>query len=264
MDYERFIQELPNYYENWGEVSVKPKTEQFQSALEVVPGMTTSNVTQLLNFAVACMETDEVYCEIGCFRGATLVGALLSNANKMAYAVDNFSEFDPDGENLAQLEANLKAFGLYEQVCFCEQNFEEFFFFLRETEVSDRFGVYFYDGAHDYRSQLLGLLLAKPFLADKALIIVDDTNALSARQANWDFMASHPQCNLLLDIVTPGNSSPTFWNGVQIMSWDASRTYNYGWETFQKLREPLLIEGIYELQFVVEKHKQRMSQTSEE
>jgi hypothetical protein len=37
--------------------------------------------------------------------------------------------------------------------------------------------MYFYDGSGEYRSQLMGLLLAEPFLAERALIIVDSTPA---------------------------------------------------------------------------------------
>ena len=38
------------------------------------------------------MEPDEAYCEIGCFQGSSLIGALLDNPGRMAYAVDNFAQ----------------------------------------------------------------------------------------------------------------------------------------------------------------------------
>ena len=125
MDYQRFIAELPKLYENWGQDSIKPKSEQFQQALDQVQGMTTVNVMQLLNFAVECMEVDEIYCEIGSYQGSTLIGALLNHPERMAYAVDNFAEFDASGENLDKLINNLSKFCLQEQVCFCNQDFEE-------------------------------------------------------------------------------------------------------------------------------------------
>jgi predicted O-linked N-acetylglucosamine transferase (SPINDLY family) len=220
MDYEQLIEQLPTLYTGWGTDSLHPKSEQFQAALDRIQGMTTANVMQLLNAAVALMEPDEVYCEIGCFRGATLIGALLNQPQRLAYAVDNFSEFDPDGENLDFLWKNLAAFDLQEQVMFCNQDFEEFFADLRALQTSDRIGVYLYDGAHDYRSQLMGLLLVKPFLADRALIIVDDTNWDAVQQANWDFIAAHPQAQLILDLPTPENGHPSFWNGLHLIRWD--------------------------------------------
>ena len=247
MDYQRFIHQLRELYENLGQESIRPKSEQFQAVLDKVQGMTTANVMQLLNFAVECMETDEVYCEVGCFQGATLIGALLNHPEQMTYAVDNFSEFDDSGENLEQLSKNLSLFDLEQQVIFCNQDFEEFCFDLKEIDSHLKIGVYFYDGAHDYRSQLLGLLLVKPFLAEKALIIVDDSNWSCVQQANWDFMAAHPQCQLLLDLPTPRDGHCTFWNGIQVFSWDVNQETSYSWSTFaEKFRNKPVIKALYE------------------
>lgn len=222
MDYQKFINELSNIYNNWLELSICPKTNQFEKVVEQVKGMTTTNIMQLLNFAVECMEQGKVYCEVGCFQGATLIGALLNHPSQSAYAVDNFSEFDPLNENLEKLEENLATFGIAEQVMFCNQDFQEFFSDLRQLETSDKIGVYLYDGAHDYRSQLLGLLWAVPFLADRAVIVVDDSNWNDVRLANSDFLKLYPQCSILLDVGTPDNGHFTFWNGIQVMSWDTT------------------------------------------
>ena len=250
MDYQKFIEQLPELYENWGQSSVHPKSNEFNAVLEKVQGMTTSNILQLLNFAVGCMEPEEVYCEIGCFQGSTLIGALLNHPGKMAYAVDNFAEFDQAGENFEQLSNNLSLFKVEEQVIFCNQNFEEFFLELREIEPRPKIGVYLYDGAHDYRSQLLGLILARPFLADKALIIVDDSNWGSVQQANWDFMAAQPECQLLLDLPTPKDGYSTFWNGIQVFRWDVNQGAGYNWSNFeQNFRNELVIQAIYNLHF---------------
>jgi len=252
MDYRTFIERLPSLYENWGQATVQPKSSQFRGALQQMRGFTTANVTQLLNFAVACMEADEVYCEIGCFQGATLVGALLNQPGRVAYAVDNFSEFDPWGKNRECLMANLAAFDLQEQVFFCEQDFEVFFADLKTLQTSDRVGVYLYDGAHDYRSQLMGLLLVKPFLAERALIIIDDSNWDGVQQANWDFIAAHPQCRLLLDLPTPSNGHPSFWNGLQLLVWDAQTSHHPSWSILTQVRKPAVIQAIQQLSEVYE------------
>jgi protein O-GlcNAc transferase len=249
MDYQKFLEQLPNLYENWGQDSVYPKSAQFQAVIEQVKGMTTANVMQLLNFAVDCMEPGEIYCEIGCFQGATLIGALLNHPEQVAYAVDNFSRFDEHGENLEKLIDNLTRFEIEEQVIFCEQDFEEFFWELREVNFEEKIGVYFYDGAHDYRSQLLGLLLIQPFLADRALIIVDDSNRSAVHQANWDFIASHPQCEMLLDLPTQGNGDRTFWNGLQVLSWNIDRKSSYNSIALKNVRKTAIIQSIYKLQF---------------
>jgi len=58
-----------------------------------------------------------VYCEIGTYRGSTLIGALLNHPERMAYAVDNFLNLT-FGVNLDKLTDNLSNFGLQEQVYF--------------------------------------------------------------------------------------------------------------------------------------------------
>jgi len=72
----------------------------------------------LLNFAVECMESDEIYCEIGTYRGSTLIGHCSLNHPERMAAVDNFSEFDTFGVNLDKLTDNLSNFGLQDKVYF--------------------------------------------------------------------------------------------------------------------------------------------------
>lgn len=245
MDYQRFIQQLPGLYKNWGQKSVHPKSEQFQAVLDQVKGMTAANVMQLLNLAVECMETDDVYCEIGCFPGATLIGALLNHPELIAYAVDNFSEADASQDNFEQLSKNLSVFNLDEQVVFCNQNFEEFFFDLRENQNSEKIGVYFYDGAPDYRSQLLALLLVKPFLAEQALIVINGSNWSTVQQAAWDFMAAHSQCQLTLDLST-AKDDYTFGKGIFVLSWDIKNKSTCDWPSFAaNCRNEPIIKAIY-------------------
>jgi hypothetical protein len=259
MDIQKFVSGLPDLYDNWGQESVRPKSDIFHEALQKIQGMTTPNVMQLLNFAVACMEPDEIYCEIGCFRGSTLIGALLNHPNVRAYAVDNFSEFDAQGINESILLDNLTTFGSRDQVLFFNSDFEEFFLDFRqfwqanqgdqeiESFLPQKIGVYLYDGPHDYRSQIMGLLLARDFLADPALIIVDDSNWRPVKQANWDFLAAHRQCQLLMDLPTPNNGHPTFWNGLHLLGWNQEVACHYSLETFQQARDRALIQDIYQL-----------------
>ena len=92
-------------------------------------------------------------------------------------------------------------------------------------------GVYFVDGPHDYRSQLVCLLLIKPFLAPGAVIIVDDCNYRHVRQANNDFLMSHPEFKLIFQAYTsshPKNMNPGayqqatmgWWNGANVIVHD--------------------------------------------
>ncbi len=200
MDYQKFLEQLPQLYETWGTPGVTPKSKEFQEVLGAVQSTSTEKIVQVLSLAVSCMEAGEVYCEIGCWQGASLIAALRDNPDKMAYAVDNFSEFDTWGDSLEKLTENLAKFNVEEQVYLCQQDFEEFFAELKELESSDKIGVYYYDGAHDYRSQLMGMLLVKPFLADRALILTSFGEWAAVRQATWDFLAVSPEAKLVAEI----------------------------------------------------------------
>lgn len=250
MDYQRFLQELPDRYEDWQQDTLHPKDAKFQQARDRVQGMTTANVMQLLNWAVACLEPGELYCEVGTYQGTTLIGALLDHPNCLAYAVDNFSEFDVEGTCFEQLMQNLTEFGLEEQVYFCNQDFQQFWLDLRALGTDDKIGIYFYDGAHDYRSTVMGLLLVKPFLSDRALIVLDDTNWATVQQACWDFLSATPEARIELELPTPIARFPTFWNGIQILSWDRTRTQNYAAETFAERSQQSVIKAIYNLQLL--------------
>ncbi|MGE5659841.1 MAG: tetratricopeptide repeat protein [Actinomycetota bacterium] len=247
MDYQKFFEQLPHFYENWDQDLAFPKSDCFQEILNQVTGMTAVNVMQLLNVAVECLEPDEVYCEVGCFQGASLIAALLDHPEKMAYAVDNFSEFDTFGDSFEKLTKNLLKFNLSEQVLFCAQEFEEFFCELHELKTEDKIGVYFYDGAQDYRSHLMGLLLARPFLAERALILVSNSHWSAARQANWDFLAAHPQCKLFLD-KTGSPDNYKLWNGLQIFVWDKTIEEQENWETADARRNKSVIASFNKLQ----------------
>jgi protein O-GlcNAc transferase len=248
VDPQRFAQDLPGHYADWGLPSVRPRSDRFNEVLGRVRGMTAPSVLQMLHAAVGRLEPGECYCEVGCFQGATLVGALLGQPGRVAHAADNFSEFDPGGVNHAALTANLAAFDLDKQVRFHNLDGEDFLVGMRTAGV--KVGVYFYDGAHDYRSQLMGLLLAVPLLAERALLVVDDTNWPAPRQATWDFLAARPEARLLFDLPTPGNCHSTFWNGIMVLGWDALGRTSYDRAAQRGVRQRALLESLYVLQGV--------------
>jgi hypothetical protein len=248
VDYSRFLEQLPSLYQGWGQPAVRPVSSRFDGLLSRVKGMTSPGVLQLLNSAVSLLEDGEDYCEVGCFQGATLIGALLGNLGRAALAADNFSQFDPHGVNRATLTANLASFGMTDQVRFHDQDAEDFLAGLSGTAA--RIGVFFYDGAHDYRSQLLGLLLAVPALARRALIVVDDANAPGPRQATLDFLAARPEARLLLDLPTPGNGHPSFWNGLLVLAWEAGGSGGTDRSALKRGRQQALLDSLYALQLV--------------
>jgi len=220
MDYQKFIEELPK-------LSPSP---DFQEIINKTQGITSANKMQLLNLAVSCLETDEIYCQINCDEGTNLIGALLNNPEKNAYVVDN-----SDPEKIEQLSNKLSKFNLEEQIIFCHQDFEEFFFDLKEYQPETKIGVYFYTNSDDYRSQLLALLLVRPFLADQALIIINNKKSIIKQQASWDFLAIEPRCNLYFQT-----------DKLQIFTWDIQQNITYTWSEFaSKCRHEAFIKAIF-------------------
>ena len=194
------------------------------------------------------LEGDEIYCEVGTYLGSTLIGALWNHPQVTGWAVDNFAEYNPGGHNFGQLIQHLEHFDLGDQVCFFDQDFEAFFADFRTLSEPPPIGVYFYDGAHDYRSTLMGLLLATPFLADEALIILDDYNWESVQQAAWDFLSLYPQGRSLLEVHTPIARYPSFWNGIQVIGWKRHNPQPHSFEQIQAKRQTSLIQDLYNLQ----------------
>ena len=204
---------------------------------------------QVIDCAVGYLEGEEIYCEISSFQEATLIAALLDRPEQFGYAVERSEEVALDEQKLEDFFNVLAHFEIEDRVILCEQNFEEFFFDLKELELEDKIGVYFYNGAHDYRSQLLSLLMAKTFLADRALIVVSHTHSSSVHQAIWDFMAAHAECKILLDLKLPSHETNQFGDRIHVLSWDIDRDYNYPGSSSIEIRDDALIQSIYDLQF---------------
>jgi len=88
--------------------------------------------------------------------------------------------------------------------------------------------MYFVDGSHDYPSQVLCLLLARPILAANGAIVIDDCNYPRVRQASADFLTVEPTFKLLFEAYTrchPENMDAPhvalarngWWNGVNTL-----------------------------------------------
>lgn len=216
MDFEGFLsrcrKEWPQFGDRRALARAKyPSNRNLASVLESVPGMATENKLKLLNCAAAALGPDEVYVEVGCYKGASLVGAALGNPAARLFACDNFSQFDGAAQ---ELSATLSAHAAG-QVSFFDLDFREFMRLAPWRPA--RIGAYFYDGGHSFRDQYEGLDYVIPDLADDAVIVVDDTNKREARAANALAACAFPGLRLVLDLRTPRNHHPTWWNGIQVL-----------------------------------------------
>ena len=194
-----------------------PVDRRFERVVAEVPGMTTEHTLTLLNLAVSRMADDEVYLEVGSYRGRSLVGAMLGQERARAVAVESFREFGVDpvaGE--AELLATLRRFGCESGVRFVRA---EAFRVLRPGLAPGPVGVYFYDGAHSRAAQYLGLAMAEPLLADHALVVVDDASWRQVEAATGSYVARHPGYRLLFDLAAARDDDPRWCNGVKVFGW---------------------------------------------
>ncbi|MCC6152940.1 MAG: class I SAM-dependent methyltransferase [Candidatus Hydrogenedentes bacterium] len=162
----------------------------------------------------------ECYLEVGVFQGLTLISTANAARNLPVFGVDNFAQFDPAKKNLEIVRKRTIANDL-SNVTLINNDYEDALESLHAHIAERKIGVYFVDGPHDYRSQYMCLALAKPYLSDDVVIVVDDANYRHVRQANRDFLVTHPEYKLIFEAYTPSHPSNMDKNGE-----DAART---GW-----------------------------------
>ena len=144
-----------------------------------------------------------------------------------AVGINDFSQFDPQRINRTTFESRRSGLGL-KNVTLVNADYEDALEALHGTIGERKVGVYFVDGPHDYRSQLMCLLLAKPYLSEHAVIVVDDCNYEHVRQANSDFLRTNPEFRLFFEAYTPAHPNNMtdsqlecarrgWWNGVNVI-----------------------------------------------
>ena len=212
MDPDRFLRELPALFEDFPR-SEQPIDRRFAPIVERVENLAKENNLALLNLAAACLESDEVYVEVGVFHGASLVAAMLGNEGRRFIGIDSFDFRDA---SLEQVERNLAAFDLARQELLVGDVFELVpAGALGETPV----GVWYYDALHTYEAGLKGLRLAEPWLAPGALLIVDDTDWEQVARAMDDYLAEQPRARRILTIDGKDRGFPQWWEGMQVLVW---------------------------------------------
>jgi len=195
---------------------------------EVLTGFSGHRMVSLLqNVSKARLDENTCYVEVGVFQGLTLLSVAKELDKAQVYGIDNFAFFDKAGKNLSIVNDRTKKLNL-NNVNIVNEDYEDALENLKNHIGDKKVGVYFVDGPHDYRSQLMCLELMKPFLADNAIIIIDDSNYRHVRQANRDFLFNNKEFKLMFQSYTkchPLNlneeerksAEKGFWNGVNVI-----------------------------------------------
>lgn len=198
---------------------------------EILTGYSGDKVLAVLQrLTAALLATDACYLEVGVFQGLSLLSVAMGCPGVHCYGIDNFAFFDPKGKNLGMVRDRARLLGV-QNITIINEDYEVAFARL-DSHLSGRsVAVYFVDGPHDYRSQLQCLELALPHLHRDSVIVIDDSNYRHVRQANRDFLVTHPDWKLLCQAYTsrhPMNMPESeraaavagWWNGINILVHD--------------------------------------------
>jgi predicted O-methyltransferase YrrM len=157
--------------------NVESESEFPISRFDSVNGWCTPSTMKLINFAVTeCLEGGEEYLEIGSYCGRSIIAALLNN-NKRAQVIEPFDLFLEDGVFIQSLwDRNVNQFGVRDRITLHKIKCVEF------NESLPPVGVLYYDGNHDSGHTYHSLRAFESYLADNAIILVDDYHAIGGPQ----------------------------------------------------------------------------------
>ncbi|WP_018155768.1 class I SAM-dependent methyltransferase [Demetria terragena] len=168
-----------------------PRDPYWQQIADSVSGYTSAHELAVLGLAAGLLPESECYVEVGTFKGRSICAAVRDAAGQQLYAIENFLEFGMTGQEArAELEHNLATYAADANVVLREGDFFEI---ARGTKPFDQpVGVYFYDGEHTLLAHYLALAAIEPFLADEALVLIDDATWPVVQRAHRWFLRSHP------------------------------------------------------------------------
>jgi hypothetical protein len=204
----------------------------FKDNSDILSGFSGNKLVGALQRLSALYEEDgdACYLEVGVFQGLTLLSVASACPKLACYGIDNFAYFDPNGENLSVVEQRATKLDVQNKFLI-NLDYEDALESLNQYLHDKKVGLYFVDGPHDYRSQLMCLELILPYLHRDSVIVVDDCNYLHVRQANRDFLVTHPEFKLVFEAYTkchPKNMNSSdeadarkgWWDGVNIIARD--------------------------------------------
>ena len=177
-----------------------------------IDSMSTYAIGYLINRICKNLSKNQVYLNIGCWKGFSLVAGMINTECKVI-GVDNFSQFTgPKNDFLKNFENSKK-----KNHFFFEQDYEKYFASLDYTK--DKFDFYFYDGEHSYDNQFKNLKIADKFLNIGSIVLIDDINFEEVYEGTVDFInKTKSNFKIIKEIKTANNHChPSFWNGIMIL-----------------------------------------------
>jgi predicted O-methyltransferase YrrM len=215
---------MENSKEKIKEIIESAKEENLLYESEVITGLSSKALTSLLQHLSVQLKEDECYLEVGVFQGLSLlsVSKAIESNRIQAYGIDNFSQFDTENKNFNIVKSRAEKLSI-KNYNIINLDFEDALLNLKEHIGEKKVGVYFVDGPHDYRSQLLCLEYAKDYLSENAVIVVDDCNYAHVRQATYDFLRLNKGYRLVYQAYSETHphqknaKTDKWWNGINVI-----------------------------------------------
>ena len=187
--------------------------QRFDDVLSSLHCMSKPRVYAVLNACVSAMDPGELYVEVGTYQGGSLISALRDN-DARAIGVDSFGEFQATNNQDITLR-NLETFGVLPRVTLYNMGFQEYF---AHCPADLKIQVYYYDGAHDYETQLAGMEAGWKYLVPGSIILVDDLTYIEVTRAVNQFISNHIGNLKIKFVMLPEqNVDEIWWNGVCVL-----------------------------------------------
>ena len=192
-----------------------------------IDNMSSIAVGFIINQIAKQLDHDDIYLNIGIYRGFSLLAGIL-NTNCKVYGIDNFSHNYADGDKLLKRDDDYKEniktknyffsyFDKYKDGL--KHKFFEIDYKLFFSNFDEYISFYYYDADHSYENQLENLLIVDKFLKKNAIILVDDYNEDQVEQATLDFISKNSSKYKIIKEFKTANRfmHPTYGNGVVLL-----------------------------------------------
>ena len=138
--------------------------------VRAIPGMSGQRYRTFINMLIATLPEPR-YLEVGSWPGSTAAAAVCGN-DVRAVCIDNWSQFEGSADaKKAQFFGNIDKVNGAGAVRLIEQDYRDV-----DYRTLGKFNVYMFDGPHSEADQEQGIVIARPALHDRFVLIIDDWN----------------------------------------------------------------------------------------
>jgi len=206
-------------FNNWNGIpNTWPKDlKVYQGINQIIPDQTNASIQHTLNYAARHMEVGEFYLEIGKYKGATTVGALVGN-DRLSITVSDRLWNEGNADKI-DWQRNISTYGLTSRTTYVDECTR--CFFLNPKMLVPPIGVMLVKNDRtDSKKLFEDLELGLQYLAKNAIIVFDNWNYRVPREVATYLIQKYPNATINFETYTSylaGSMLSPFWNGVGIV-----------------------------------------------